>query len=456
MPDVMSRQDQDALFVEINEEIVNLGTNTKKNYEDLSNKYVKLKEIVDRKDGDTYDAAYIDKLSIDMTARQDALDKSSEEIQANVKKKLEELEIAFKRPGGGTDKEKYDAKGIESFKAGILSMKGGATPEKIKDFSVTQDEYTNYCKSFNTWLRAKGDERTMFPAQHKDMLVGSDPDGGYTVTPAMSNQIIQRIYESDPIRQLASNENITTDALEWLVDWDEMGAGWETETVTGDKTSTANWQQKRIPVHIAYARPRATQKLLEDSGINIESWIANKIAERLMRLEGAAFVTGDGVGKPKGFLTYANGTNYGQVEQVNMGAAADLTTDGFIAIKYSLIEFYLNRGTWLMNRLTVADTMKLKDGNGNYIWKPGLANDAQSTILGLPVRMSTTMPIVAANSLSIALADWAEAYMIVDRLGISVQRDPYTVKPFVEFYTRKRLGGDVVNSQAIKIGKIAA
>ena len=141
-----------------------------------------------------------------------------------------------------------------------------------------------------------------------------------------------------------------------------------------------------------------------------------------------------------------------------MGHATALTADGFIDIKYSLKEQFLGMATaWLMNRSTVAAAMKLKDGTGNYIWKPSmLASDPGSSILGIPVRMSTTMPAVAAGALSVALADWKEAYTIVDRLGITIQRDPYTVKPLVEFYTRKRVGGDVTNFEAIKIGVISA
>jgi HK97 family phage major capsid protein len=139
-----------------------------------------------------------------------------------------------------------------------------------------------------------------------------------------------------------------------------------------------------------------------------------------------------------------------------MGHATALTADGLIDVKFSLVEDYLTRGTWLANRLTVADIMQLKDGNGQYLWRAGLEPSQPSVLLGLPIRMSTTMPVVAANALSIALAEWSEAYMIVDRLGISVQRDPYTAKPMVEFYTRKRVGGDVINYEAIIIGKVAA
>jgi HK97 family phage major capsid protein len=120
------------------------------------------------------------------------------------------------------------------------------------------------------------------------------------------------------------------------------------------------------------------------------------------------------------------------------------------------MEYYLNRGTWLMQRSTVMAAMKLKDGAGDYLWKPSmLAADPSSVILGLPVRMSPTVPTVAANSLSVILADWKSAYLIVDRLGMTIQRDPFTVKPFVEFYTRKRVGADVIDYDAVKIGRIA-
>jgi HK97 family phage major capsid protein len=139
-----------------------------------------------------------------------------------------------------------------------------------------------------------------------------------------------------------------------------------------------------------------------------------------------------------------------------MGNATALTADGFKSVKYSLAEDYLNRGTWLMNRLTVAEAMKLKDGNGQYLWQPGMQLGQPAQLDGLPVRMSTTMPQVAASALSVVLADWSEFYMVVDRLGITVQRDPYTAKPFIEFYTRKRVGGDVINFDAGRIGVIAA
>jgi HK97 family phage major capsid protein len=439
---------------EVLSEIKKLGdsvTASQKNYDELRSNHKKLQEQFEKGVGGSKET--IEKLKEDILTRQEELDASKKEIN----NRIDQVEAALQRPNKGIIQP-----GDEQYKAAkqllISSMavrKETASFDKVKSMEVSVEQYKEYCDAYEVFLRKN--KEFIGPEQRKALSVGVDPDGGYTVTPEMSNKVTTKLYESDPIRGLARTETISTDAFEEMVDWSQASYGWETETGAGAETDTPQFKKKRIPVHIMYAKPRVTQQLLEDSGINIEQWLANKVADRFARAEAAAFVTGDGIGKPRGFLTHDSGTSYGQVEQVNMGAAAAITADGFVKIKYALQEYYLNRGTWLMNRTTVRDTMLLKDGVGNYIWKPSMiAGDPSSTILGLPVRMSTTMPTIAANALSVVLADWKEAYVIVDRLGITVQRDPYTVKPFVEFYTRKRMGGDLINYDAIKIGKISA
>lgn len=456
----------------VQDEVKKLGDNTKANFEELQKSYTELKHIVDTamkddkkfEDLDAQTKEKLTKFGEEISTRQEELDKKVDEAQAASKviettlnSRMDEIDIAMQRVPKGMilPDQKEAAEMALAFQIAALSAKNkdGVKQEMIDALEPDVDAYAEYVKTLNCFFRK--DEKLLTPEQLKLLYVGSDPDGGYTVTPAMSAKIITRLFELDPIRGLAATETITTGALEWMVDWDEAGWGWEAETESGDETDTPKWYKKRIPVHVMYAKPRASQTLLEDSGINVENWLATKVADRFLRGEGAAFVDGDGVGKPRGFLSYANGTNYGQIERINYGLAANLTADGFIDHKYHLIEQFLSRGTWLMNRTTVRDAMYLKDGEGRYIWKPAFSDDRISTILGLPVRMSTTMPAVAANALAVALADWGEAYQIVDRLGITIQRDPYTAKPLVEFYTRKRVGGDVANFQAIKIGVIA-
>jgi len=463
----------------VQDEIKKLGDNVKKNYEDLQKGYNSLKSLVEASEGkfDALVQAQITKLGEDITTRQEALDQKIVSINIEEEKKvlndrMNDLETAMKRQlkeslPGELPEDLKDAKDFFFANMAVaIGTAGTAADEpnaigvhwtKAEDFKPDVELYKEYCKAFNGFIRRR-DKMPVPPEELKALSVSVDPDGGYTVTPTMSNQIVKRLFELDPLRSLASVETISTNAIEWLVDYDEAGGGWEGETESGAETGTPKIFKKRIPVHVLYAKPRATQTLLEDSAINIESWLADKQSNRFLRLESAAFVSGDGVGKPRGFLTYGNYATAGvdewaKIERQNIGNP--ITADGLIDLKFRLIEQYLQRGTWLVNRLTVADFMQLKDGAGRYLWSPGLKEDEYSTLLGLPLRMSTTMPIQAANALSVAIADWRESYMIVDRLGITVQRDPYTQKPYVEFYTRKRVGGDVINFQAIKLGVVA-
>jgi len=454
----------------VQKEIEKLGDNVKKNYEDLQKRYGELKSLLETTEGkfDSLVEAQVKKLGADITTRQEALDKKIVDINLVEEKKtlnarMDEIETAMKR-GKKEDPSKADdveRKAAKDFKVAAMATGGhfenGANWEQVRLLEPNVDEYKAYMGSFEGFLR-RNIQAHIPPEEVKALSVGIDPDGGYTVTPVMSNNIVKRLFEGDPLRSLASVETISTGAIEWLVDYDEAGGGWEGETESGGETGTPQIFKKRIPVHVLYAKPRATQTLLEDSAINIESWLADKQANRFLRLESAAFVSGNGVGKPRGFLTYgdyatAGVDEWGKVEQLSLGNP--ITADGMIDLKFSLIEQYLQRGTWLVNRLTVADFMQLKDGAGRYLWSPGLKEDEYSTLLGLPLRMSTTMPVQAANALSVAIADWRESYMIVDRLGITVQRDPFTQKPYVEFYTRKRVGGDVINFQAMKLGIVA-
>lgn len=441
-----------------------VGETSKENFEIINKDIVALQDLIKVQDDklDPLVKTQVTKLAEDVSIRHDEMEKKMAE-------RMDLFETAMQRTNKGGDMtpedQKKEAEALRDFRVSTMAVRTGEGVSKksfdLNKESLSSEMFTNYKNSFEGFIRNPGDERTLTPEQAKDLSVGVDPDGGYTVTPVMSAKIIQRVFETDPIRQLASVESITTSAIEWLVDFDQAGGEWEGESDVPADTTTPKFNKKRIPVHILSTRPKATQTLLEDSGINIESWLAGHIARRFGRLEGAAFVSGNGVGRPRGFLTYPNYTTagvdeWGHVEQINMGAAAALTADGFSSIKYSMVEDLMDRGTWMMNRTTVRDAMQLKDGEGRYIWQPGLQVGQPSSLLGLPTRMSTTMPAVAAGALSVCLADWAEFYMIVDRLGITIQRDPYTQKPFVEFYTRKRVGGDVTNFQAGKIGVVAA
>ena len=189
-----------------------------------------------------------------------------------------------------------------------------------------------------------------------------------------------------------------------------------------------------------------------DSVIDIESWLSGKIADIFSRKESTAFISGNGVGQPRGILTYAAGTSWGQVQQVGTIVSGDITADSLIKLYYSLKDAHMKRASFLMHRTVVQSIRLLKEATTNqYLWQPGLAAGAPDTLMGVPVNMAADMPLASAGSLSVAVGDFKAAYQIVDRHGIRILRDPFTEKPFVKFYATARVGGDVVNFDAVKL-----
>ncbi|MEZ5691493.1 MAG: phage major capsid protein [Rickettsiales bacterium] len=327
--------------------------------------------------------------------------------------------------------------------------------EKQTSFKNEPAFHGEYSKAFRNYLR-KGVEVNLDNLQTKALSVGSDPDGGYLVTPHMSAKITQSVFESSPLRQLASVETISTDSLELIDDHDQAAAGWTSETAAVSDTATPTIAKKSISTFELYAQPKATQKLVDDSAIDIESWLAGKIADIFSRKENTAFISGDGTTQPKGILTYTAGTSWGEIEQVNSGVDGALTADSIINLFYSLKDAYTKRASFLMNRTVVQSVRLLKQsGTGQYLWQPSLAAGAPDTLMGVPVYMAVDMPVAASNSLSVAVGDFTAAYQIVDRKSINILRDPFTEKPFVKFYATKRVGGDVINFEAIKLLKLA-
>jgi len=327
--------------------------------------------------------------------------------------------------------------------------------------TYTNEDALGYKKAFIEYLRK--DDRVLGQPELKALSVGSDPDGGYVVAPDTSGRIVKKQFETSRVRQFASVQIISTDALEGLHDLDEADAGWVSETGSRAETGTPQLKAWRIPVHELYAKPRATQKLLDDAYINIEDWLAGKVADKFTRKENDAFINGTGIDQPRGILTYTAGTTLpGTIEQVSTGsngafAADPAGADKLLSLIYKLKSDYMANAHFFLNRTTLGGVRTMKDSNGSYIWQPTLQAGQPSTLLGHPVVSFEDMPTyTTTGALAIMFGDLAEAYQIVDRLGVRVLRDPYSAKPYVEFYTTKRVGGDVVNFEAVKLLKFAA
>jgi HK97 family phage major capsid protein len=296
----------------------------------------------------------------------------------------------------------------------------------------------------------------------KAMSTDVNPDGGYLVRPELSNTIITRVFETSPLRQVANVERTGAKSIDILIDDQEAAARWVGEGASGGQTDTPQLAQKVIAAHKIEADPRMTTEMIEDSYLDVEAWLAGKVADKFARTQNTAFVLGDGIGKPRGFLTYAAAATAGTYErgaitQINMGSAAALNADGLIEVQNGLKEEYQAGAVFGMKRTTFGAALQLK-GNDNYFFSPVLMRDGQASIqlLGKPVVFMDDMPAVAANALSVVYADFGRAYTILDRVGLQVLRDPYTNKGFVTYYTTQRVGGDVTSFDAIVIGKVAA
>lgn len=310
-----------------------------------------------------------------------------------------------------------------------------------------------YKEKFSQYLR-KGVNTEYL--EQKSLSSGVDPDGGYLVLPEMSATIVKSVFESSPVRAVASVQTISTDSLDVLNDVNQVASGWTTEQGAISETDTPRIGKSNIPTHEMFAEPRATQKVLDDAFIDLEGWLSTKIAEKFTRDEATAFVSGNGVGRPRGFLTYAHGTSWGQVEQVASGTSGAVTADGLISLYYALKEPYAANASWMMARGTVRAVRLLKENTTNqYIWQPGLQAGQPDLLLSAPVFMASDMPAVGADALSVAVGDFRQGYQVVDRNGIRILRDPFTAKPFVKFYATRRVGGDVVNFEAIKLLKLS-
>lgn len=331
----------------------------------------------------------------------------------------------------------------------VLDKKGNPLPE----------DHATVTKAYGDFLR-KGnkDGSREFGWAEKSMSVQSDPDGGYTVTADMSGRMVGFIYESSPVRQLASIQVIGTDAYEGTYDQDEVDSGWVGETGSRPTTDTAQIGKWSIPVHEQYANPKATQKLLDDSNVNIEDWLARKLSDKFARVENTSFVVGNGSSKPRGFMTYAQDTTEKVgIEQINSGHATLFTAEGLKDLTYALKEPYRSNAVFALNRASVLAISKIKGvQNDHFMWQPSLAAGLPATLLGYRYVEMADIVAPTAGSLSAMFADFKEMYQIVDRTGLRVLRDPYTAKPFVQFYTTKRVGGGVLNFQAGKIQKISA
>ncbi|WP_292039042.1 MULTISPECIES: phage major capsid protein [unclassified Brevundimonas] len=294
------------------------------------------------------------------------------------------------------------------------------------------------------------------------MTKGTDADGGFLAPVEWDRTITGKMKQVSPIRANARVISITTNGFKKLFTDRAVGSGWVGEVAARPATSTPQIASLDFPLGEIYANPAISQQLLDDAAIDLEAWLADEVQTEFARQEGIAFLSGDGVNKPHGILTYVEGAAnaarhpWGAIQTVNGGHASNLTADGFIDLFYSLPSEFRANAKLYTNRGSQAAMRKLKDGQGNYLWQPSYAAGQPATLAGETIVEVPDMPAVAANSIAALYGDMEATYLVVDRVGIRVLRDPYTNKPFVHFYTTKRVGGGVYNPEPMRALKVAA
>lgn len=368
----------------------------------------------------------------------------------------------FKKRHDGRDSAVQSA--LDGMEARIAALQAGGSVVGAASRPVD----AGYTSIYASWFRNGAGEREIVEANRTGeraqiqaaMSAGANEAGGYLAPVEWDRTIIKALRSVSPMRRLATVIPTTVRGYTSVWNLNQWGSGWVGEAAP--RPVTTNTQLASVPyLHgEIYANPAITQQLLDDADFNIEQWLADEVAEEFAAQEGIAFISGNGVNKPQGLLTYTDTEAPihpgGALTVVPSGAAATLVADGLIDFVYKLPAPYRQNARWLMASTTAAVIRKMKDGQDNYLWQPATVAGQPDTLLGFPVEMDENMPAVAANALPIAFGDFKRGYVINDRTGSRVLRDPYTNKPYVNFYTTKRVGGGVRDPKAIILMKVAA
>lgn len=405
------------------------------------------------------DGKAVGDLEVKLTKLSDSMDKFGD-----VKAQLEEFMAKSTAPMLDAGEAKIIASEVKSFNNTIRAeyqSKGKAVPQ-----ALDAEGYKHYKSGFFNILRGVTVD-SLDPNERKALIAGSDPDGGYLLPDSTQGQIVSKIYEQSTIRQIANVQSISTNKLEGIIDNGEAGAGWVSELGARADTTTPTLGKYEIEAHEMYAMPKISQRLLDDSSVNIEAWLAGKVADKFGRVSGSAYTVGDGVGKARGLFSYATAATgddtraWGTFEHVVTGTngAFNATTksDPILDLIGAFRNFYLQNAKFLMRREVRTAIRKLKGATSDlYLWEPSLTQGQPDRLMGYPVLVDQYVPALATNSLSLAFGDFKEAFTIVDRVGIRTLRDPYFAKPYVLYYSTIRTGSGAVNFEAIKFLKFSA
>jgi len=328
--------------------------------------------------------------------------------------------------------------------------------------SAATQEGAPHKKAMGTYLRTGDDDGLRgLELEGKALNTAVNAEGGYLVDPQTAEAIQGVLRGSSSLRSVANVVNVEATSFDVLIDQSDMGAGWASEAAASTETATPQIERITIPLHELSALPKASQRLLDDTAFDIEGWLAERIADKFSRAEAMAFISGDGIDKPTGFLTHPSvddaSWSWSNLGYVITGAAGDFDAtnpaDAIVDLVYSLGARYRANANFVMNSKTAGAVRKMKDADGRFLWSDGLAAGEPARLMGYPVLIAEDMPDIASDAVAIAFGNFDAGYTIAERPELRVLRDPFSAKPHVLFYATKRVGGDVSDFAAIKLLK---
>jgi len=395
--------------------------------------------------------------------------KDVEQVAQDLQKKFDEFREKNDKRIDAVEQEKGKLAGeVETLNGKLteLDQLKSALEDELKEIKrpgggTGSKASAEHKSAFMQFVR-KGHEDGLRELEQKALQTGVDADGGYAVPEELDRTLLDILKDQVVMRQEANIITVGTSDYKKLVNLHGAASGWVGEPDERPATNTPKLAQIVPFMGEIYGNPQATQTMLDDGFFNVEEWINSELALEFAEQEEVAFTTGNGTLKPKGFLAYPSALTddktraFGTLQHILSGSAGGVTADAIIKLVYTLRKVHRTGAKFMMNNNSLFQVRILKDSEGNYLWRPGLELDQPSTLAGYGVAENEQMPDVAADAKAIAFGNFKRGYTIVDRIGTRILRDPYTNKPYVGFYTTKRTGGMLADSQAIKLMQIGA
>lgn len=386
------------------------------------------------------------------------LKSSFEEFQKKNDKRIDAIESEKGKLAESVDTLNGKLSELDELKS---SLEAELAAVKRPGGGVANKDVAEHKGAFELFVR-KGKDDGLAELEQKAMQIGSDPDGGYAVPEELDRNIISALRDEVVMRQECNVVSVGTPSYKRLVNKGGTSSGWVGETDARPETSTSKIGIVEPVWGEIYGNPAATQTMLDDAFFNVEQFITGELAIEFAEQEEAAFTNGDGSKKPKGLLAYGSDDKadkdreWGKLQHLLLKKPDELTADEVMQLVYTLRKPYRNGAKFMMNNSTLFKVRTLKDSQGNYLWQPGLQLGQPSALLGYGIAENEQFADMAAGAAPLAFGNFKRCYTILDRIGIRMLRDPYTNKPFVHFYTTKRVGSMMVDSNAVKLLKAAA